>query len=192
MTEHDSLHPYRIRTDYLSSDEIVFYHFLLLNFSDEYIIFSKVALSDLFYVIKPNENVKFAQKLLKKNIDFLLLSKEEMTPLLAIELDDPKQEVHQTNQKLVDEVCDDAKLPLLHMVVSGEYHQEEIKKVLSIAPPRLEKNRDGEDEYSPICPNCGITMVLRFDKAGPIKGGKYYGCLNYPECIEKISVNTLN
>jgi len=43
-------------------------------------------------------------------------------------------------------------------------------------------------DFSPICPRCGIMMVLRFDKDGPHKGQKYYGCLNFPGCQETVSV----
>jgi ssDNA-binding Zn-finger/Zn-ribbon topoisomerase 1 len=53
----------------------------------------------------------------------------------------------------------------------------------------INKNSDlmtikNHEDFSPVCPNCGITMVLRFSKAGDITSDKYYGCLNYPDCKE--------
>ena len=180
--------PYRLRPDTLTADEKVFFRLLLDHFAQGYVVLCKVALSDVFSVDKPNENVQYAQRLQKKNLDFLLLSEDAFLPLLAIELDDPKQQAHGTNQKLIDEICIATGLPLLHVVSSKDYDMQQIGHALQEADPNNIVSAKGKPAYSPLCPRCGITMVLRFDKDGPITGQKYYGCLNFPTCTQKIPV----
>ena len=179
--------PYRIRPDQFSAVEKQYFRFLLDHFSNGYVVLAKVALTDIFTVDKPNENVKYAQKLQQKGLDFLLLDAEQMAPVLAIELDDPKQNELGSTARLMDDVCDSAGLEILHVVVAPFYEAEPIKRRLAQI---LGKMPSKEVSYAPVCPHCGITMVLRFDKQGPINGNKYYGCLNYPECTEKIPVPT--
>lgn len=35
---------------------------------------------------------------------------------------------------------------------------------------------------APICPRCGVAMVLRTAKQGPNAGNQFYGCPNFPRC----------
>ncbi|RLT11969.1 MAG: hypothetical protein DWI22_00215 [Planctomycetota bacterium] len=37
---------------------------------------------------------------------------------------------------------------------------------------------------TPICPKCGETMVERVAGRGANRGGKFWGCPNYPDCRE--------
>ncbi len=180
--------PYRLRPDTLNADEKYFFQQLLAHFGQGHVVLCKVALSDVFSVDKPNENVQFAQRLQKKNFDFLMLSEDTFLPQLAIELDDPKQQAHGTNQKLLDDICTATGLPLLHVVASAMYDMRQIENALLKAKQNGSIGGNGEPAYSPLCPNCGLTMVLRFDKNGPIVGQKYYGCLNFPTCTQKIPV----
>lgn len=39
-------------------------------------------------------------------------------------------------------------------------------------------------EGAPLCPKCGIPMVLRTATQGLLKGKQFYGCANYPRCRE--------
>jgi hypothetical protein len=34
----------------------------------------------------------------------------------------------------------------------------------------------------PVCPNCGVSMVLRTARQGANAGNTFYGCPNYPRC----------
>lgn len=34
----------------------------------------------------------------------------------------------------------------------------------------------------PVCPQCGVPMVVRTAKRGPTPGQQFYGCPNYPNC----------
>jgi hypothetical protein len=189
MTQRTEALPYRLRQEFLSPAEMAFYRVLTEMVRDHLYICPKVALLDLFFVTRPNENVQFANKLQRKNIDFLLLRRDNLKPTLAVELDYPKQAAHGPTDNFLDNLFDSAGLPLVHVVVQQTYDiyslasrfREARAKYNQVTIPR-------QTDYSPICPRCGITMVLRFDKDGPHNGQKYYGCLNFPECQETVEL----
>lgn len=45
---------------------------------------------------------------------------------------------------------------------------------------------DPQPNNPPICPRCGIPMVLRVASRGAHIGESFYGCSNYPRCDEKV------
>jgi hypothetical protein len=181
--------PYRLRQEFLSPAETAFYHVLTEMVKDHLYICPKVALLDLFFVTRPNENVQYANKLQRKNIDFLLLRTDNLKPTLAIELDYPKQVDHGPADNFLDSLFTAAGLPLVHVVVQKPYDIYSLASRFREARARFNQvTIQHHNDYSPICPRCGITMVLRFDKDGPHRGQKYYGCLNFPECQETVAV----
>jgi hypothetical protein len=191
MTDAAISLPYRLRPEFLSPVEMAFFHVLDEMLKENYCVFPKVALTDLFFVARPNENVHHSNKLLRKNVDFLVLRRDSMKPVLAIELDYPKQTDHRPVDDLLEGAFSAAGLPLLHITVQQTYHLEELLSRINLVilkGPNSTTPLNMHKDYSPICPRCGITMVLRFDKDGPHKGVKYYGCLNFPECTETVAV----
>lgn len=52
----------------------------------------------------------------------------------------------------------------------------------------IEANDITEQRQIPLCPKCGILMVLRKAKSGDNKGQEFYGCSNYPKCKEIINI----
>jgi len=42
-------------------------------------------------------------------------------------------------------------------------------------------------EENPLCPHCGVKMVLRSAHRGPTAGSKFWGCPNYPKCHHTLS-----
>jgi len=38
------------------------------------------------------------------------------------------------------------------------------------------------ERAAPVCPSCGIPMVVRTAKRGAQQGNRFYGCANYPSC----------
>ena len=192
MTTDTSL--YRLREHFLSPAEQTFYLALSDILRDQLVreilsICPKVAVADLITVSRPNENIHQLSKLHRKTIDFLLIQRQSLKPMLAIELDYPKQ-AHHSSDKFLEEVFISAELPFIRITVKEQYDKTvlayQIRDALGRGQPG-ESQRKHED-FSPICPNCGITMVLRFHKSGKEVGKKYYGCLNYPECQQTIPV----
>jgi ssDNA-binding Zn-finger/Zn-ribbon topoisomerase 1 len=41
----------------------------------------------------------------------------------------------------------------------------------------------------PICPKCGVTMVVRTAGRGTRKGSQFYGCPNFPRCREAVPIS---
>jgi hypothetical protein len=189
MTDKPEILPYRLRQEFLSPAEMAFYRVLTEMVKDHLYICPKVALLDLFFVTRPNENVNYANKLQRKNVDFLLLRKDNLRPTLGIELDYPKQADHGPADNFLDSLFAAAGLPLVHVVVQQTYDIHALASRFRDARAQFNQvTIPRHTDYSPICPRCGITMVLRFDKNGPVNGQKYYGCLNYPTCQETVAI----
>jgi hypothetical protein len=87
-----------------------------------------------------------------------------------------------------------ANLPLVRIPVQASYNTheleatlgqylEKINKVNAALP--LEGMHDSNVEASiPICPKCGLPMVVRTAVKGEHHGEKFYGCPNFPKCRE--------
>jgi len=185
---------YRLREHFLSAPEAAFYNVLSDVLRDQLvgellIVCPKIALSDLVTVSRPNENIHQLNRLHRKTVDFLLVHRATLAPALAIELDYPKQTHHRTDTFLED-VFASAHLPFVRITVKETYDQNRIAVFIknALASQNYAEKSRTEQDFSPVCPRCGITMVLRFQKMGNVVTQKYYGCLNFPECTETIPV----
>ena len=184
-------YPFRLRQDLLAPAESVFYQALREVLRDQLVaellmIWPKVSLLDVITVARPNENVQHFNRLLRKSVDFLLVHRPTLLPAIAIELEYPKQAHHRTD-RFLDELFKTAGLPFLRIMVQEKYQNSTLAAQIKQALPQLSQYpQSNEEHFSPICPHCGITMVLRFYRSGPNVGKRYYGCLNYPDCREII------
>lgn len=204
--------PYRIRDDFLSPAEFSFFKVLYQLVSPRLTIQSKVRLADVFFVANPNENIKFFNYISAKHIDFLICDSVDMKPLLGIELDDSSHEAQKRQKRdiFVERTFETAKLPLVHIKAQHDYNSREI--AAQIAPyvrNKFEKSpqqtatnvqQDNADlssqkatplgsQVAPICPKCGIPMVLRTVSKGEHQGKQFWGCANYPKCREMKAFN---
>jgi hypothetical protein len=120
--------PY-IKKEYLLSEaEKKFYFVLAEILGNDYLIFSKVRMVDLLYLPKMSNSdfYYYQNKIQSKHVDFIICDKENIKPLLAIELDDSS---HLKTDRflrdiLVDKIFENAKLPILHIKASGNYDKE--------------------------------------------------------------------
>ena len=190
--------PYRLRDDFLSPAEFSFYKVLssiLGPLGPSFTVQSKVRLADVFFVIRLNENIAYYNKIIPRHVDFLVCDSTTMKPLLGIELDDAshRRSSRQERDKFVEGVFRAAQLPLVRFPAQRAYNTREVAK--RIMP--LLRDRGAVSEVSrtvsagqavrdsvPLCPKCGIPMVLRTVKKGKYKGKQFYGCRNYPNCRE--------
>jgi len=186
---------YRVRDDFLSAAELSFYHVLRILVGDNAVVQSKVGLADIFFVSRPNENQAARARIAQKHVDFLLCHPKTLVPMAGIELDDSShaREDRQERDEFVNRVFAAANLPLLRFPVKRAYHTGEVALRLApylgnepanavevgatSAPPVA----SGESA-APLCPKCGITMVLRTATRGDRRGAQFYGCRNYPQC----------
>jgi hypothetical protein len=189
--------PYRVRDAFLSPAEISFYHVLRCVLRDQAVIQTKVGLGDIFYVSRPHENQAARYRISQKHVDFLLCEPKSLNPLAAIELDDSSHARADRKERdaFVNRVFEEAGLPLLRFPVRYAYQTNEVAQRLApyfgdasveavdatrIAPSRKVKAK------APLCPRCGIPMMLRMARRGPKPGEQFYGCRNYPRCWARL------
>lgn len=186
--------PYRLRESFLSPAEVNFYQALRGILRDQLVvelltIAPKVSLLEVVSVVRPNENVHHFNRLMRQSVDFLLVHRPTLHPTVAIELDYPKQIRHRTDHFL-DELFRAVSLPFLRVTAQDKYDDNALAaQIREVIPAAGQRRQRSEENYSPMCPDCGITMVLRFHRSGAQVGKRYYGCLNYPECRQVIAVD---
>jgi very-short-patch-repair endonuclease len=194
--------PYLLRDDFLSRAETSFYHVFKTIVSDHLVICPKVSLADVFFVSRPDINVSYYNKINRKHVDFLLCNPKSLKPVMAIELDDSSHGKPNRieRDRFVDEVFETAGLPLVHIPVRQSYDTHEITGLLktalqsksrsSVAEKPVGADHQPPDSTVPLCPKCGIPMVLRTARRGDNIGEQFYGCSNYPKCKEIIPIST--
>lgn len=186
--------PYRVRDDFLSPAEFSFYKILSSLGGTRLTIQSKVRLADVFFVSRPNQNMTYFSRIAQKHLDFLICDSITMKPLLGIELDDSSHSRNNRQERddFVDRVFEVAGLPLLRLPVQREYNTKEVaakivpllKDKISAPIPSSKSEINKQVSSVPLCPKCGIPMVLRTAAQGEHKGKQFYGCQNYPRCRE--------
>ena len=194
-TESDEPLPYRLRDDFLSPAELSFFRVLAPLLGAEYLLQSKVRLADLFFVARPNENKSAFNRIAQRHVDFVVCEAGTLRPRLGIELDDAShnRSDRQERDAFVEGVFAAAELPLLHFPVQREYNPREVAARIApilqpaaaaagpAAPQPEVKTPAGS---APLCPKCGMPMVLRTVAQGQYQGRQFYGCPNYPRCRE--------
>lgn len=179
--------PYRQREPFLSAAELAFYRVLRDMVRERFLICPKVALIDLFTVARPNENVHYYNKIFRKNVDFLLLSPATLKPVMGIKLVRPAGTASEPreSENFLQDVFTAAGLPLVCVPTSDHYEMASLLPLFQLALARLQSapEHDPAADYAPVCPKCGITMVLRIHRTGPQAGKRYYGCMT-PGCKE--------
>ena len=187
------VYPYRVRDNFLTPAELSFYQVLKMVVEAQTVIFVKVRLWDIFYVARPDENRKAMYHIDQKHVDFLLCHPDTLQPLMGIELDDAshQREERQQRDELVDSVFQTAELLLVRVPARYNYDVDEIATLLL---PDVEaaltrhKDRQANAGEPPLCPDCGISMVIRTATKGAHQGEPFYGCPNYPECQRLIPI----
>ena len=193
--------PYRTRDDFLSPTELSFYHVLDSIVGNRVVICPKVGLAEIFFVIRPNENQSYRNRIIQKHLDFLLCDPKSMRPILGIELNDSSHT--RSDRKIRDEfvvkVFKAAKLPLLRGPAQYAYNtnqlSEQLDKYLGIQSdtpvhPADTSPSKAENVSPPFCSKCGVPMVVRTVARGEHQGKQFYGCPNYPKCRVILPLNT--
>lgn len=187
LKEIDERLPYRLREHFMSTPELALFRVLQNMVQDYYVVCPKVALNDIFYIVRPNENVHFFNKIFRKHVDFLLCEPDTLKPAFGIELVKPitKNETRQTD-KFMQDLFLSAGLPLVHIPSNDHYDEEDLAELFKFSIVKVQTTNplraSTEADSVPLCPVCGRMMVLRIDRHGPEKGKKYYGCMDSPKC----------
>ena len=174
--------PYRLREPFLSKTEAALFRSLTEIMGARYIVCPKVALTDLFTIIRPNENVHFFNKIFRKHVDFLLCDLKTMNPAFGVEIVKPiSKEGMREADKFIDNLFFDAGIPLVHIPSAENYDPAHVITLFQLALTKAGKPSNTIGSV-PNCPLCGKMMVLRMNRDGAQKGRKYYGCVDNPHC----------
>ncbi|MEW6030605.1 MAG: DUF2726 domain-containing protein [Chloroflexota bacterium] len=185
--------PYRLRENFLSSPEMALFRRLQEMVGERYMICPKVALTDIFTIVRPNENVHFYNKIFRKHVDFLLCDPETMKPAFGVELVKPvaRAETRSSDQFIEDLFLGEG-IPLVHVPSGDHYEMTDLVHLFQLAvmktkeaAPRTKVTGDSV----PMCPVCGKMMVLRIHRGGPNAGKKFYGCMDSPRCKGVVAID---
>ena len=123
--------PYRCKEYLLTKAERAFFDVLYPIVHNHMHLFAMVRLADLVYISPGTEKRQsFFNKIQSKHIDFVLCSKEEIKPILAIELDDISHQKpdRQARDEFLDQALRHAGLPLLRVQARRRYDPQELKQ----------------------------------------------------------------
>jgi hypothetical protein len=119
----------------LSAAELNFYRVLVTAVQDRFVIMSKVRLIDVFEVRKGIPKYQtWANKVMKKHVDFLLCHPQTMVPQVLIELDDKshQRKDRQARDEIVDRVAAAVKLLILHVEAKRGYSMQELREMVGV------------------------------------------------------------
>ncbi|MCL4825564.1 MAG: DUF2726 domain-containing protein [Anaerolineales bacterium] len=126
--------PYRLRERLLSAPEAALFRLLQKMAGDRYVVCPKVALTDIFTIIRPNENVHFYNKIFRKHVDFLLCDPKTFQPAFAVELVKPiaKTETRANDQFMADLFLSEG-VPLVHVPLGESYEVADLVNLFTLA-----------------------------------------------------------
>lgn len=119
------------KSSIMTQVELVFYKRLQEIFSQNFEIVPQAQLSSfLSHKIKGQNWRGALATIQRKSVDYLICKKENFEPVVVIELDDNTHDSddRRVRDKLVDEVCDKAELPIVHVRGFTELTNQEIKQ----------------------------------------------------------------
>ena len=148
---------YRL-THLLTPAELSFYGVLTQAVGEDWRVFSKVRLAD---VITPEKGLSRSRwqsafnAISSKHLDFLLCDPADCSPSLAVELDDKSHQrrSRQKRDRLVDDACQSAGLPLLRIKAARTYVVADLRRQIEDAltpteseesSPRIGSQNQGE------------------------------------------------
>jgi hypothetical protein len=193
VKDQDERLPYRLREQFLSTPELALLRVLQRMVGRHYLICPKVALNDIFYIVRPNENVHFFNKFFRKHVDFLLCDPVTLKPAFGIEMVRPlnRNETREADQ-FMGELFLSAGLPLVHIQSSEHYSERDLTELFELAVTRVKETgplrATAKTDSVPMCPICGKMMVLRIYRNGMKAGKQYYGCMDSPKCSGVVEI----
>jgi hypothetical protein len=121
--------PFRRKDYLLTRAERALYEQLLLAVGPHMLIFAKVRLVDLLWLptgVAGRQGL--VNRVMSKHVDFVLCDRQNIRPLLAIELDDAshQREDRRARDALVDQILRGAQLPILHIRARASYEAQDL------------------------------------------------------------------
>ena len=159
--------PYIKKNYFFSLAELKFYELLKEVLGDQYLLFSKVRISDLIQSKYGKDKYLYFNKIKSKHVDFVICNKDPIQPRLIVELDDSSHNAHsrQERDNFVDEAFANAGIPIVHIKVQQEYDRnkliEQIHEAYDIKYVIKEKKEEEKNNSSNGCLSyLGLVLVL--------------------------------
>lgn len=193
VKDKDGRLPYRLRETFLSTPELALLRVLQTMAGRHYAICPKVSLNDIFYIVRPNENVHFFNKFFRKHVDFLLCEPSTFRPAIGVELVKPvaRNETREADQ-FMEDLFLSAGLPLVHVPSSERYSDKDLAELFQLAIMKVKETAPlratARTDSVPMCPVCGKMMVLRIHRNGSTSRKTYYGCIDAPSCSGVVEI----
>jgi hypothetical protein len=186
--------PYRLREHFLSTPEISLFRLLQKMVGDRYVICPKVALTDIFGIVRPNENVHFYNKVFRKHVDFLLCDSKTLKPAIAVEIvKSVARSGTRARDQFMEELFTREGIPLVQLPLGEHYEVSDLVNLFTIAVMKTKAVARGHttlvEDSVPTCPVCGKMMVLRIHRDGANMGKEYYGCMDSPRCAGVVGID---
>src|SRR5215216_1647765 len=142
VNDQDERLPYRLRETFLSTPEVALLRVLQSMVGRHYLICPKVALNDLFYIARPNENVHFFNKFFRKHVDFLLCEPDSLKPAFGIEMvkSASRGEAREADQFMGDLFLS-AGLPLVHIQSRENYSEKDLAELFELAVTKVKDTK---------------------------------------------------
>lgn len=120
--------PYTKKKYFFSMAELKFYHILKDVIGEKYLIFPKVRISDLIQAKYTKNKYTWFNKIRSKHADFVICTKDPITPKVIIELDDNSHTSLSRKERdnFINEAFANAGIPTIHIKVKSEYNKEEL------------------------------------------------------------------
>jgi hypothetical protein len=123
---------YSVRKSLLTENEKKFYRVLKMVVGERLEVFSKVRLSDVFWINRGSGYQGALNRINPRHLDFLLCEKINLRPVLGIELDDAShsRSDRAARDDFVNELFEETGLPLLRVQSKGDYCAEELRDMI--------------------------------------------------------------
>ncbi len=125
--------PYKKKDYLLTAAERSFYEVLCGIMDNQLHVFPKVRLVDLVYLPKGVESRQgHMNRVMSKHVDFVLCDRQNIVPLLVIELDDASHEREDRRERdaFLDKALAAASLPILHVAAKRTYAPKELAELI--------------------------------------------------------------
>lgn len=170
--------PYKASMSLLTDAELKLRNMLdkYVVMQDRVIILEKVRLLDIVNIDKnfceKGQETKFINKIHAKHVDFMIVDKENHTPICVIELGDftHKRYDRMESDYIKQEVFKAAGIPMV--TLNKPIKDMNISDILPI-------NKITLDFFSPACPICGAKMKIKEQLVGDRVGHLFYSCVNF-------------
>jgi hypothetical protein len=169
-------------------------------------VFGKVRLADIISPVNglsKSEWQKAFNRIGSKHVDFALCTKDDLSLVCAIELDDSshKKSERKTRDDFLEKALSAASIPFIRFTARASYNLQEVRaKIAEVTgldvqagPNELSSVQRSGSELAQVdaprtCPKCASPMVLRKAASGKYAGKRFWGCSRYPECKTLIPV----